>query len=391
MFALLSAIALVFVLADARAQTRQIDKSNNVDLLWSFNVPGATDDFDSATDLAFDGRYAYMGRWNTRESLGEVAGGVYIFDLAGAEPRKISFFPCPGGQHDVAIVRPGILALGSHQALCGAQGGGVTFIDVRNPRRPLVVGAIEQEPRGTHTLTVYPGTELVYASPATGADNTTGADEYIIDASNPRRPRLVATFDPQVIGCHDVSFRITKKEKLGFCAAGKSMTQIWDVSDPLAPRIVGRIVNPAISYHHTAVATPDGEFLVIGDEVFNAECSGGPTGSLWIYDIRNRTAPTLAGHYDVARGEMSLEPFTYTCEAHNFNFFPSSRLLVTAWDKAGMNVLDLADPANPKEVAYFMGPDSLYWSAYAYRGRIYASGIPGLDVFRVSGLPRESG
>ncbi len=259
------------------------------------------------------------------------------------------------------------------------------MLDLRDPKRPRVLGAVAQDPLGTHTLSVYPGKDLIYASPATGVDDTTGAPEYIIDASNPRAPEVVATFDPGGIGCHDVSFHVSKKEQIAFCAAGKAMTQIWDVSKPTKPQVLARIVNPLITYHHTAVATPDGEFLVISDEVLNAECVGGPTGSLWIYDIRSRTLPLLVARYDVPRGPTSSEPLTYTCEAHNFDFVPGSRLLVTAWNRGGMNVLDLSDPLRPTEVGHFRRVGSAgYWSAYPYRGRIYASGAPGLDVLEIS-------
>lgn len=51
-----------------------------------------------------------------------------------------------------------------------------------------------------------------------------------------------------------------------------------------------------------------------------------------------------------------------------------------------MNVINASDPANPNEVAHFQDAGVDYWSAFWHNGRIYASGLPGLDVFEIEGL-----
>ncbi|MDP9067430.1 MAG: hypothetical protein M3N53_03640 [Actinomycetota bacterium] len=366
------------------------DKSDNVKLVASLPVPDGTAVWDSATDLDFSGRYAYMGRWNGSDARGEAAGGAYIYDIDGRVPKELSFVPCGGGQNDVAVVRPGLLALGYHRNLCGKPSGGITMIDVRDPQRPKVLGSVAQKPWGTHTLTAYPGKDLIYASPGGWGyegEAEGGGDEYIIDVSNPVRPKVVATFDPKIAGCHDLSFRITAKSKLAFCA-GDTMTQIWDVSDPVEPVVVSSIFNPLTGFNHSAEASPDGELLAVGEETFVDDCRDGFMGSVWVYDISDPANPKLMSYYSIPRGSPIGDGlFDYTCSAHNFRFIPGTRLLVAAWFQSGMNVLDLSDPAKPEEIAYFDPAEGSYWSAYWYNGRIYASGAPGLDVFEVKGLP----
>ena len=377
--ALVAMAVITLVPALARADDARADATSNIKRLASFGFEGADGIFNGASDLAFSGRYAYVGHMGPK-------GGVHIFDIKG-RPREVGFLPCTGGQNDVAVVRPGLLAVGyqtSGPDGCGATQGGVTFVDVSDPSAPRKLGMIGTPPYGAHTLTALPGTSLVYASPGgwdqeAGGEN--GALESIIDASDPLRPRIVGSVDLIGAGCHDLTFRKVGDRVLGFCA-GDTSTHIWDMTDPLAPTNVSTIVNPLITFHHSAVASPDGEVLVISDETYASDCVGATTGSMWLYDISDPSSPILAGNYDIPRGPLT-QPLDYTCTAHNFEFIPRTRTLVAAWYRAGMDVIDLSDPTSPKEVAHYMPDDGSYWSAYPFRNRIYASGLPGLDVFEV--------
>ncbi|HEV3473299.1 MAG TPA: hypothetical protein VG408_08880 [Actinomycetota bacterium] len=349
---------------------REPDKSSNLYLVRRFRYPGGGGDGYVGTDTDFSGRFAYGGHYGPR-------GGIHIFDITGDEPTRVSFFGCPGNQNDVAVVSPGIVALGFHSSRCAKVESGIQLIDVRDPKRPKLLGAVEIPDGGTHTLTVYPGKPIIYSS-----NSGSGSDESIVDASDPNNPRIVNVFDsgPNV-GCHDVSFWFKEDEKLAFCAGSGGGSQIWDVSDPFEPTIISEIINPAIFFHHSIAATPDGKFLAIGDESF-ATCTGtsAPAGAIWFYDIRDRSAPKLVGYFGLGRDAALF------CTAHNFEFIPGTRFLVASWYGGGMNVIDASDPANPKEVAHFQDAGTDYWSAFWHEGRIYASGIPGLDVFEIEGL-----
>ena len=370
-----AAIALLSIVGTAGATTasvttRDADKSPNVHLVKRFRYHGDSVAGYVGTDTDFQGRFAYGGHYGNR-------GGIHVFDISGNTPRKVSFIGCPGNQNDVAVVRPGIVALGFHSSRCAKVESGIQLIDVRDPVRPKLLGAVEIPDGGTHTLTVYPGRPIIYSS-----NSGSASDESIVDVSDPNNPRIVNVFDsgPNV-GCHDLSFWFKRGEKLAFCAGSGGGSQIWDVAEPFEPKIVSEIVNPAIFFHHSIAATPDGKFLAIGDESF-ATCTGtsAPAGAIWFYDIRDRTSPQLVGYFGLGRDAPLF------CTAHNFEWIPGTRFLVASWYGGGMNVIDASDPANPKEVAHFQDPGTDYWSAFWHQGRIYASGIPGLDVFEIEGL-----
>ncbi|MGH2754205.1 MAG: hypothetical protein ACRDLB_07190 [Actinomycetota bacterium] len=140
----------------------------------------------------------------------------------------------------------------------------------------------------------------------------------------------------------------------------------------MKPVVIGRIVNSfdplsPLGGGHAGRAVPRG-----GRRGIQSLCGRFfPAGAIWIYDIRDPAVPTPVGYFGLHRERPTV------CTAHNFNFVPGTRFLVSSWYQGGMNVLDLTDPTTLKEVAHFQGNGVDYWSAYWYRGRIYASGIPG--------------
>ena len=371
----------------------EIEKSKNVRLVAHFpyvnKETGSNRFFNGGTDIAFSGRYVYAMQQGA-------AGGVHVIDHAGKKPKKLAFIPCPGGQNDVAVVKPGLIAIGYHESTCaGAPGGGVRLIDVRNPKRPKYLGAVNDLPGGTHTLTVYPGKPIIYASPG-GLPINGGGHEQILDVSNPRKPKVASTFQPNRNGCHDLEFFIKGKTKLAGCA-GAGEAQLWDVSNPLKPVTIAHIPVPA-QFPHSFAFTHDGKYVAIGDEaIAGNDCVGGPTGALWIYNISEPSVPLLVGYQGPKRGQLpagspDIDRNTW-CSSHLFNFVPGTYTLVNSWYAGGMSVIDFSNPSSPKEIAYYMGTDddvTNYWSAYWYDGRIYANDrVRGLDVFEVKGLKEK--
>ena len=388
---ILTAALLGAVMSPAQAE---IDRSKNVKVLGQFEYDGvnyppeSSDDyFLGGTDIAFQGRFIYAMQ------QGE-SGGVHVFKhpKGGGPPQKVSFIPCPGGQNDVAVVKPGLIVVGYHSSTCaGGSSAGVRLIDVSNPKKPEYLGSVDDLPGGTHTVTMYPGKDIVYASPG-GLANGNGV-EQIIDVSDPEKPKVVATYTPSPVGCHDLTFYVKKDKKLAFCAGGGE-TQIWDVSDPLAPVTISHIAQPQMVFPHSVAVTFDGKYAIVGDENFEAhECEGGPTGAMWIYNIENPMAPEPMGYYSVPRGQSAAASSRANwCTAHLFNFVPGTYVMVASWYASGMNIIDFSDMSNPTEIGHYMGTGddyTNYWSAYWHRGRIYANDrTRGLDVLRTKGLKR---
>ena len=372
--AVLGLLVAATVLSSAQAQNA-VAKSENVKLIKNFP-------YTNGTDIAFQGKYAYFGQQGDQ-------GGVRILDVSRAVPKQVGFILCPGTQNDVAVVRPGLLALAYHSGQCGGKPGtGVRLIDVRNPRSPKYLSQVEL-PGGSHTITVYPGTDILYSSPG-GLPTNGGGTEQILDASNPNNLKVVGTFKaPNPSGCHDINFARAADgdTMLGFCAGGGEVS-IWDVTEETAPVVLSHGFTPSF-FPHAAVPTPDGKYLVMTDEAFAVhDCSSGLTGAMWVFDITNPETPVLAGQWGPRRGAVPVGTIASDwCTAHNLNFVGKTRQAVVSWYTGGTSVVDFEDPLSPKEVAYYMPADTDVWSAYFFDGRIYANDLKrGIDVLKVKGL-----
>lgn len=359
-------------------------------------------EFTGGTELAASGKYVYAGELNgkTQRNENPEKGGVHIFDVSGKSPREVGFFHCPGNDNDVEVVRPGLLAMGHHTAVCnppeeGSQGtAGFVLIDVRDPANPRQVGDINL-PSGmqSHTIKPVPGTNLIYVNPG-GLPSNGRMLTHIVDISKVQKPEIVATYTPtgSSTGCHDFSFHFSKKAKLGFCA-GMGGFGIWDVSDPLKPTVISTIRNPQIQFNHFAVPSPDGKLLAIDDEAFAFHtCKGtpSPTGRAWIYDISDPKSPKMVSSITPPRGGDATGIGTYPgwtpswCLSHGLDWQPSTNNLAITWFTGGVSVHNLDDPAAPKEIAYFQASDSTTYSALWHGKRLYTNDMArGLDAFNV--------
>jgi hypothetical protein len=341
------------------------EAAQKLDLVRTFRYPGGS-------DIDFDGPRVYASQLGSE-------GRVHVIDTSGRKPTKMASVRCPGDQNDIAVVEPGLIAIGQHTGgLClGGELGGVRLIDVQNPERPRYLDGIEL-PGGTHTITMHPEEDLLYASGGTGV-------ERILDVSDPARIRMAGRYSEN---CHDLSFDTKSDSSLAFCAQGDKTT-IWDVKEPRRPRTIGTITNPLMDYHHSAVASPDGDLLIVGDEtqLLLDECGSGksPKGALWAYDISDPRSPVQLGWIGPPRGWLVIAglPGIVSCTAHNYNFIPGSRTLVTSWATGGTSVIDFSDPSEPRETAFYQRMFQSSWSSYWYQGRIYANGSNGLDVLQL--------
>jgi hypothetical protein len=373
---------------------------------------GTTPFFASGTDIAYDGSYVYAAE---QAGSGNTTGGIHIYDVSDKDnPVKVGFVDCPGYQNDVAVVEPGIIAMGYHSEtgtgcrdVLNADGRGtagttgVRLFDVSDPENPVALGVSPRLPGGTHTLTVDPSGNYIYASPGGIANG--GGVQQILDVSNREGPFPVHTFKPNETGCHDFAFFTSTDDRpMGVCV-GLTESQIWDLEDITSPTIVSRIVNPLIQFHHTGIVTDDGATLVIGDEAIGAnECAGGPTGAMFSYDISNPEVPVPMGYFGIDRAHDDAVWNSSTvglegsgrdawCTAHIYNFIPGTAIMVAVWYSGGLNIIDWTDPMAPREIAHYRtdgdsypdGDVTNYWSGYWHDGRIYANDrVRGFDALR---------
>src|SRR5690606_2580160 len=171
---------------------------------------------------------------------------------------------------------------------------------------------------------------------------------------------------------------------------------LLDISDPVNPVRVHEVVDPGFAYWHSATFNNDGTKVIFTDEWGGGSrprCrASDPTnwGANAIYDIVDRRLE-FRGYFKMPAPQTEQE----NCVAHNGSLIPvpGRDLFVQAWYQGGLSVVDFTDSAHPVEIAFFdRGPLDAkelilggYWSAYWYRGLVYATEIArGLDVLALT-------
>lgn len=391
-----------------------------------FGVPAAQRQISS--DIAFWGRLAIHGNYD----------GFRILDIsAPGNPKLLSHPRCNGDQGDIFVWEHIVVRSWNSPAPDGRHCmgqpvpvgfEGVHVFDIKDPRNPTLVTAVEfsqagASSRGTadgcgsHTLT---GTldaannRLVIYSNNSSGDNRpvcNAIDILQVPLANPAAashigyvPLMNGTLG-SVNGCHDAGLILGEVNLLA-CASGHA-ANVFSVGAPRG----GSLTEPLWLYNveeeddqgnkvgiggrwHSAAFTWDGEVLVLGWEPGGGaqpRCRSVDADifkSLFFYDAN--TGQKL-GQWVLPRPQ---DGDGENCTIHNYNIVPlrSGRYVAVAGHyQAGTWVVDFTDPANAETVA-FSDPDPISpanlggaWSTYWYNGFVYESEIQsGLNVFRVS-------
>ncbi len=399
--------------------------SQNMKLLA--NVPKATGATQS--DLAFWGKHAFVGNYQ----------GFRVLNVSDpAAPTVVTDFRCNGAQGDVSVYgallfqsvdspqSDGSCASTNVTASTPGMFEGVRVFDISNPASPVHLASVSTD-CGSHTHTLVPspktGEVFVYVSsyplgkaalgpnckraedggghnkisiirvPMTDVASAT-VGEYRLDSGTETAtyPLQGTTFS--FSACHDISVFTGIGRAAGACM---SEGQMWDISDPAAPRFLWRYDNPAvqpskIDLFHSATFSWDGSLVAFGDESGGgggARCKDpdDDQGRIWFVDAA--TGAELSS-YKVPRAVPG------TCTMHNFNFLPipGRNVLVSSAYTAGTTVVDVDDllaGASPAqaEVGFYRPSGANTWSSYWYNGFVYANDISrGVDVFLLSDKAR---
>ena len=124
-----------------------------------------------------------------------------------------------------------------------------------------------------------------------------------------------------------------------------------------------------------------------------ASLDGSFDGEAWRSTPENPFRLEVVGTWNPYQKEGSRPPELYAaspwCSAHYFDVDGS--LVTYAWYGEGTRFLDISDPANPTQVAYWRPDDGVVWASYNHKGYIYtADGNRGVDVLRLTSGARRA-
>jgi hypothetical protein len=146
---------------------------------------------------------------------------------------------------------------------------------------------------------------------------------------------------------------------------------VYDVTDPENPELLAtvRAQEGQQAGGHTFVATPDGRYAF-------TEMVSWAHAPIRVYDLQ----PSLTGEQPVIKQPIDAWTFDYTKSSHNIEIrWPYA--FVSAYT-GGLRVLDVRDPADLREIAFW----DTYDRELPYGVDIEARGMFGVDVRNADGL-----
>lgn len=420
--------------ADGATPVKEEDKPKP-----NFGKRGSPFDFAN-TDMAFSGDLMVAGNYHGWNAYRLGADGVPQLVSSVVCPGGQGDVSIAGNLLVMSVEQR------SGRVDCGLEGApekvskdrfrGLRIFDISDITRPRQVGQV-QTCRGSHTHSIVSQDAkrlIVYNSGTSGVreeeelagcigddtgDTRTALfsiDVIEIPLADPSKARIVDSprvfaAEGQIAGlwrggdhgdgtqdtnrtdqCHDITVFPAKKLAAGACS-GNGI--VFDISDPMKPKRIDAVTDKGFAYWHSATFSNDGTKVLYTDE-----WGGGGRPRCQAGDPKNWGANAFYGVENgklVYRGTWKLpapQGDKENCVAHNGSIIPipGRDVFVQAWYQGGLSVIDFTDPANVREIAYFdRGPidkDQLalggYWSAYWYKGRIYATEIArGIDVFEL--------
>ncbi len=229
-----------------------------------------------------------------------------------------------------------------------AGGVGALVFELTDPLAPTPVGFVPAG-GGTHNSTVQVFDDGVYFY---NAENDTGGSLTVWDVTDVTAPQQTAALSLQDAGAdtHDVTFSADGTRAY---VASINLSYILDTTDPAAPTLVSRIVDPAVGIHHQAdpitLSTVAGErtYVIISDEIAGAAGNGFcPGGGLHVWDVTVEQAPVKVGAYfmpdvTVQEGATTGTAGLVSCTAHVYRLYPEQGIMTIGNMAGGVRVLDV--------------------------------------------------
>jgi len=243
---------------------------------------------------------------------------------------------------------------------------GFTVIDVSDKSNPKMLSRwVNRAPDGHRETCHAVFVHKTYAYCASiGGEVRGGRGVVIVDISDPKNPKEIAVLtnptldfgkhqDEAAIWTHDLWVQDDPSGRVfAYVANGHGGLQIWDVTVPSYPLRVGSWTEWGMDFWaHSARSTPDGKITVVGPE----EEDKGPPGFLAILDTSNVQSPRLLSTWKIPGHDWQSEEEGGFWTPHYYDI-AHNRIYLANYH-AGVWVIDISDPTNPKTVASF-GPES---------------------------------
>jgi hypothetical protein len=339
----------------------------------------------NAMAVGLDG-FAYLGSWG---STAQCQGlGARVFDVRDpSAPVQLSApaaaYPGTTAEH-LAVVHYASSSFTGNVLFAGIQrcrdsaSGGLAIWDVSDPGNPSELSFLPtgRGPVGVHELTLRQSGDHWYAYLAVPFSETTSGqgDLRIVDVTDPGQPISVVDWGarrdaslPVGLGsaCAPVcrgsiaesflhSVALSPDGRTAYLSYWDLGVIMLDVSEPNAPRLLGRYAEPttAEGNTHSVALAHDGRLALVADETVRP-----PWGRLRLVDVQDPANPFQVGTFETPNSAAGTpgEPYAYTIHNPLTDDRNQNRAYL-AWYSDGVRLLDISDASQPVELASWIPP-----------------------------------
>jgi len=256
----------------------------------------------------------------------------------------------------------------------GAGEHGIQVFDLRQLRsvtEPVTFEETNHYPGifSAHNKVINEETGFGYSVGSSAGGETCGGGLHMIDLKDPANPVFAGCFSDGSTGrrgtgySHDAQCVVYRGPDADYAGheicigSNETALSIADVTDKKAPYSISIATYPSVSYAHQGWLTDDHRYFYLNDELDEAGGLVAGTRTL-IWDLTDLDEPILANEFVAKTTET------------DHNLYVKGNLMYQSNTAAGLRILDITDPENPFETAYFdtspVGGRGVSWSNYPY-------------------------
>ncbi len=290
--------------------------------------------------------------------VGRMDGTAFVSLADPANPRYLGELPPTEGTtnnlwRDIKVYADHAFIVADGAGAHGVQIFDLTQLrDVRGAPVTFVETAHYSGIFSVHNIVINEATGFAYAVGSSGGGETCGGGLHMIDIHEPTSPTFAGCFSDPSTGrsgtgySHDaqcVVYAGPDEQYRGreICfGANETALSIADVTDKSNPVSVASATYPNPSYVHQGWISEDHRFFFVNDELDEMDGTVTRTRTL-VWDIEDLDDPILAKEHI---GET---------ESSDHNLYVRGQFMYQSNYVSGLRILDISDPANPREVGYF--------------------------------------
>ena len=270
----------------------RLEFGNPINDIWGYK--------DSANEYALVG----FGQ----EGMLDETTGIYIVNVSNPKAPFISSLVTNVGGWDIKTYQNYMYSV---NGVIEAEG---KIINIENPESPKIVGEFP----GVHNIFITCDNLLILSDP--------GLRIYDLN-DDPINPKLL-WWDGTDNGHESAVLSNTLYDFHGFTG-----TNIYDISDPLNPRLISTITSDLIRFHHSGWINENESILIINDERFAGSAELGDDFTIW--DISDKSNPTLLSKFKDLNSTL-----------HNVHIIKDKAYF--SYYSAGYRIFDIAEPSVPE-------------------------------------------